>query len=157
MQVGFSIDGLRQIEAQLRTLPVKAQKTVVRQAVRSALKPMLAEAKSKAISVVGGEMGSLLARHIVIAAPKRQRHGTYSLHVQMRRGVAQFIHTTEAGRPHYLPTAIEFGHGADKASAARPFLRPAAHGRENQVRRDFMKEMGNGLLREAIKGRYAAG
>lgn len=154
MRVGVTIDGLQQIETQLRTLPVKAQKTVVRKAVRIALKPMQTEARRKAVSVVGGETGSLLARHVVIAAPKRQRPGTYALHVQMRRGVPEFVHVTKDSKQHYLPTAIEFGHGSDKASAARPFLRPAAHGRQDQVRRDFMKEMGNGLLREAIKGRY---
>jgi len=158
MKAGFTFTGLEQIDKQLRTLPIKAQKKVVRGAVRVALKPMLQQAKAnaKALPVTerwGGKMASLLARNIVIKAPRRQRPGSYSLHVQMRPGVPGFRHTAKGGQVSYVPAAIEFGHGPDKESSARPFMRPAAKGRENQVRRDFMQQMGRGLMRAALETR----
>lgn len=169
MRIGFVIEGGEQLERNLATLPDRVQKRVVAPAVRAAQRPMLARAQANARSLPraeqrlfvagkGGQedirMAELIARNIVIAAPKRQHRGSYSLHVQMRRDVPEFRHKSKAGVETYIPAAIEFGHGSDPAGAARPFMRPAADHTIAETRRILATEMGNGILREAIKGRY---
>lgn len=154
MKAGFVIEGAKELERNLATLEKRIQKRVVRQAVRAAQKPLLARAKSNAASRVGGTMGALLAKNIVIRAPRRQRKGTYALHVTLRPGVPEFVHTTRAGRPHNIPSDIEYGHGADKESAARPFLRPAADATKDESLRMLTQQLRVGILREAIQARY---
>lgn len=166
MSTGFTITGARELQAKLDTLARNVQKRVVRKAVRAARKPVLARAKANALARVGGSMGALLAKAIVIAAPKKQQPGTYALHVQLlsqgrdqRRknaiGVAGFVHESQrTGRRTYIPAAIEYGHGASKEQAARPFMRPAADSTERESLRILGRELASGLLREAIKGRH---
>jgi len=156
MKTGFYIEGARELERNLLTLEKRLQKKVIRQAVRAGQKPLLnrAKANAKAISRAG-KIGPLLAKNIVIKAPKKQKPGIYALHVQMRAGVPEFRHTTKEGKEHYIPAAIEYGHGADKESAARPFLRPAADATKGETIRILTKQLRVGILREAIRGRYA--
>ena len=124
MRMAFTIDGLDHIDQQLRTLPIKAQKKVVRTAVRAALKPMQTEARRNAVSMVGGEMGALLNKHIVIKAPKRQKiKGNYLLRDTLREGVEEFDHVSQEGKMSYIPSAIEYGH--DSAQPI-PFMRKAS-------------------------------
>jgi len=155
MKAGFVIEGAKELERNLATLEKRIQKKVVRQAVRAGQKPLLARAKANAAQRVGGSMGSLLAKHIVIKAPRRQRKGLYALHVTLRPGIPEFVHVTRAGRQHYIPADIEYGHGADQAAAARPYLRPAADATKAESLRILAQQLRVGILREAIKGRYA--
>lgn len=156
MKAGFVIVGAKELEANLKTLGRKVQKRVVRQAVRAAQKPLLARAKANARSISrAGRMGPLMAKNIVIKAPKKQRPGTYALHVQMRAGVDAFVHRTKGGKQYFIPALIEHGHGPTAAQAARPFLRPAADATRGEAKRILSKELRIGILREAIKGRYA--
>ena len=170
MRTGFYIEGGEQLAENLGTLGNRIAKTVVRQAVRAAQGPMLRQAianarglphSEKQLFVAGkrGEedirMAELIARNIVIAAPRRQKPGTYALHVQLRRDVPEFLHhSPRTGKDSYIPAAIEFGHGADPQRAARPFMRPAATGTMQEVLRVLSEELGNGILREAITFRY---
>ncbi len=169
MRVGFYIEGGEQLAKNLGTLGKRVEKNVIRTAVRNGQKVMLKQAVANARSLpraekrlyVAGKQGEedirmseLMARNIVIAAPKKQIQGSYSLHVQMQRDVPQFIHRSKKGRLSYIPAAIEFGHGADPKSAARPFMRPAAENTKQQRMDRLGQELGNGILREAIKERY---
>ena len=154
MQNGFVIEGAAELEAKLQTLALKLQKRVVKGAVRAGQKPMQMRARSNARALPrstrrDGAMARLLAKHIVIKTPRKQRRGSYSLHVQMRSGVAAFT----SGKS-YIPAAIEYGHGSSPKAAARPFMRPAATATQRETMRIVSREMANGILREAIKGRY---
>lgn len=137
MQAAVTITGLDTLDRKLRALPKVVAKRVVRKGVRAALKPLHQRARANARAIGRGakgnsraarraaSMGPLIAKHIVIKAPRKQRPGTYALHVQMRAGVPEFIHVSESGHRSYIPSAIEFGHGANKDQAAIPHLRPA--------------------------------
>lgn len=160
MKIAFQIQGGDELMKNLATLGLRVQKNVVRQAVRASQKPMQAAARSSAKGLGsehdrdGVDMSELLAKNIVIAAPKKQQPGTYSLHVQMRRGVPAFVHKSKAGRETYIPAAIEYGHMAgDTYVPAIPFLRQVAEQTVNERIRVLSDEMRKGILREAIKGR----
>lgn len=160
MRISYTIQGGEQLAANLGTLGLRVQKNVVRQAVRAGQKPMQTAARSAAKSL-GSEhdgdkvdMSELLAKNIVIAAPKKQSPGSYSLDVQMRRNVPEFVHKNKAGRETYIPAAIEYGHMAgDTYVPAIPFLRQAAEVTVNERIRVLIDEMRKGILREAIKAR----
>jgi len=108
-------------------------KKIVRQAVRAAWKPLLDRAKENALSMVGGEMGRLLARHMTLRAFRRQKKGSYGVLVRIKPGIDEFVHISTTGRRAYIPAAIEYGHafpykggkGSAKNVAARPFMRKA--------------------------------
>jgi len=164
MRITFSIQGGEQLAANLATLGLRVQKTVVRQAIRAAQKPMQTAARSAARGLGsehdsdGVDMSELLAKNIVIAAAKKQRPGTYSLHVQMRRDVPEFVHKSKAGRETYIPAAIEYGHMAGNTYvSAIPFLRRAAEATVDERIRVLTDKMRAGILREVIKGRLGAG
>jgi hypothetical protein len=189
MKVGFYLDGAEELRRNLDTLDSRLAKNVIRDAVRDAQKIMLKAAianaralpKSEKVLFARGKedirMSELIARNIVIAAPRRQIPGSYSLHVQMRRNVPEFIHTAKGAHTRiefnvttargfypqkigatvgvtYIPAAIEYGHGIDPKSAARPFMRPAAERSKGMVIQKLVMELRVGLLREAIQGRY---
>ena len=156
MKAGFVILGAKETEAQLRTLGRRVQQKVVKQAVRAAQKPLLERARANARSISrAGRMGPLLAKHIVIKTPKRQKPGIYALHVQMRAGIPAFTDVAENGREYYIPAAIEYGHGPSGEQVARPFMRPAADATRDAAKRILSQELRIGILREAIRGRYA--
>jgi len=155
MKAGFVIEGAKELERNLATLEKRIQKKVVRQAVRAGQKPLLARAKANAVNRVGGTMGALIAKNLVIKAPRRQQKGMYSLHVQLRSGVSEFVHPTKSGRRHFIPADIEYGHGSDKEGAARPYARPATDATREESIRALTRALRTGLLREAIKGRSA--
>lgn len=185
MRIGFVIEGAAELDRNLATLGSRIERSVIRRAVREAQQPMLKAAQANARALHRGSgglfaageddlsMSELLARNIVIAAPKRQIRHSYSLHVQMRRDVPEFVHAAKGARSivgfnrdgsvrrgrtigvTYIPAAIEYGHGSSKEKAARPFMRPAADSTRNEVMARLARELGNGILREAIRGRHA--
>ncbi len=160
MRITFELEGAKELMANLSTLGLRVQKTVVRKAVRAAQKPMQTNGRSSARALGsehdfdGVDMSELLARNIVIAVPKKQQPGSYSLHVQMRPGVAEFLHKSKSGKETYIPAAIEYGHMAGATYVpAIPFLRQAAEATVRERIKVLSDEMRKGLLREAIKGR----
>lgn len=140
----FTISGASAFETMLGKLPKKMSKKIVRKSVRAAQKPVLAAAKSNAKTMVGGNMGSLIAKNIKIKAPKKQRRGQYQLGVKIVEN-EQFIAITKEGRRYYIPMAIEYGHGHNKERAAEPFMRNAANSNEKKAIKSLTKEIGNGI------------
>jgi hypothetical protein len=160
MRITFQIDGGEELMKNLETLGLRVQKNVVRRAIRAAQKPMQTAARAAArglgngVDTDGVDMSELLAKNIVIAAPKKQRSGSYSLHVQMRRDVPEFLHKSQSNRETYIPAAIEYGHMSGGTYVpAIPFLRRAAEATVNERIRVLTDAMRTGILREAIKGR----
>ncbi len=169
MKIGFYLDGGEQLAQNLATLDARLRRNVITTAVRRSQQIMLKAAQATARTLPRSgrsiyaysnrrkrqeqiRMAELLARNIVIAPPKRQIPGSYSVHVQMRRGVKEFVHVSKTGRRSYIPAAIEYGHGSDPASAARPFMRNAADWTKHERMNQLAQELGIGLLREALKG-----
>ncbi len=175
MKVSFQIEGAAELERNLATLGQRLHRKVIRQAVRAAQKPVLDASKRNARSMVGGQMGELLAKSLVITAPKRQRPGSYALHVQhitlgaarrrkrkitIRQGggrrltVRGLWHETQSGRRYYLPAVLEYGHVTGSTPvAAVPYRRQAAESTRNESIRLFSRALRTGLLREAMIAR----
>jgi len=132
--IAIELEGAKEIEAKLRSLEKNTQKKIVRKAVREGSRPTHKAAKANALSYVGGSMGSLLSKNIVLRAAKKQRKGEYRVQVRTKGDVDEFVHITKDGKRHYIPSAIEYGHafpgrgghkGAPKDVPARPFFRSA--------------------------------
>jgi Bacteriophage HK97-gp10, putative tail-component len=70
MANGVTITGLEQVQRKLRQLVPKAQKAIIKQGFRKALKPVLAEARSDAPVKTG-----TLKKQLKIKMGKRQRKG----------------------------------------------------------------------------------
>lgn len=165
MRVQFQLEGAEALAAQLMQLGTKVERKVARPAVRSGQKVLLSAARQTAASIGRGtgrlyvrgrndvSMSQLIAANLVIAVPSRQARGSYSLHVQLRRGVPEFVHVGKKGKRSYIPAAIEHGHGASPATSARPFMRPAAIRTVQERMRVLGQELASGILREAIVSR----
>lgn len=188
MKISFQISGIDRLDRKFASLPRKVGGTIVRTAVRNAQKIALSACQAaaralphseKKLFAVGQDdirMAELMARNMVIAAPRRQVRGSYSLHVQFKRGIAQLFHYARGARtlvnfryrnprhpeePEHLrigrtigvtfiPTAIEYGHGAGKEKAARPFMRKGAAASQRPVMTKLEKDLGR-AIEEAAK------
>jgi len=135
------LDGAKELEKKLASLESKVSKKVVRKAVRMAQKPVLAKIKANALSMVGGEMGSLLAKNLKLKAGK-QKKGSYRICVQIREEVEAFVDNSAAGVQYYIPAAIEFGHDA---AAAIPFMRSAHKSTKKTTENIFTHELKLGI------------
>ena len=156
MQAGFVIEGAKELERNLATLGATMHRKIAKQAVNAALNPLLRKARANAKSRVGGEMGALLADHIIKAKPKKgQKAGQYTLHVQMESDAPEFVHESQrTGKKTYIPAAIEYGHGMDKDQAARPFMRPAADATREDTIRLLARELRTRLMKYGLRQRY---
>jgi hypothetical protein len=136
------LEGGKELDRKLFKLEKKTSKKIVRRGVREGLKPTHKAAKINARSTVGGEMGALIARNIVLRAGK-QRPGSFIMKVRTKSekegAPKEFVHVTAEGHRYYVPYAIEYGHAfpgrggegrsgykAPKDVAPAPFFRPAA-------------------------------
>lgn len=142
------VKGAADLERMLAQLPAKVAKKTVRRAVRSGQKVVLAKTKENASNLVGGKMGALIAKKTKIKAPKRQKRGQYSLGTQVTND-PEFEHENKDGKRHWIPSAIEFGHGPNKEQIARPFMRNAADTAGDKAMNTAIKELGDGIEREA--------
>jgi HK97 gp10 family phage protein len=107
--------GGQEIQLKLRGLETKVANKVGRQAVRAGAKVIQATAKAEAQGQVGGSMGGLISRALVVRAAKKQRRGNQTVQVLHNpKYNAELTHTTSSGQQFYIPNAIEYGH-------AKPF------------------------------------
>ena len=142
------IEGAKELERKLLALERKTAKKIVRSAVRKGSKVIVTAAKANAVSMVGGEMGVLLRRNIIVRAFKRQKKGSFGVRTTIRPQVKEFVHITKGGVRHYVPSDIEYGH--DNA-AAIPFMRSASDTHGEKARQVAIAEMKRGLMRDARK------
>ncbi len=143
--------GFARFEKQLGALPLKMEKKIVKKAVRAGQKKTLAKARSNAKTLIGGEMGALIARSIKIKIYKKKRKGYFGLGVELLPDPA-FIHINADGGRNFIPTAIEFGHGSGKDDAAIPYMRNAHETTKRPALAAVAKEIRKGLL-ESFKGK----
>ena len=174
MNARFQIDGLDALQRQMETLGPRVAKRVVRTACRAAMKPLHAEVKRRIAALPSsgraGPLGSLkkrMLRALKLRVAKHQPRGQYAMDVifvdpesaglvHYPKGAATSLTTRKTtGTRTFIPAALEFGHGSDRQGSARPFFRPAVDTMRPEVQRVLEKELHNGILREAIRGRYA--
>ena len=149
------LTGAVEFENALKLLEKKVSKKIVRKAVRKGMKPVLKRAKSNAKTMVGGNMGDLIAANLKIRSPKKQKRGQFLLTTRVVEH-EQFVHINQDGRRHFIPAAIEFGHGDNKEQIALPYMRNASDTMETKAVDEFKKEMKTGIetaVSEATSGK----
>ena len=129
----MNLQGGKELDRKLKTLGTKVGKKVVRTAVRAGAKVELEVSKANATSMVGGDMGSLIAKNLAVRAFKKQRKGSYGVSTIIKPNdkfvyIAK-VHSKYPGGRTYIPAAIEFGH--DNARPI-PFRRNAADSTKNK-------------------------
>lgn len=154
------LEGGKELERKLLALEKKTAKKVVRKAVREGLKPTHKAAKSNAKTMVGGNMGGLISKALVLRAFKKQKRGSYAMTVRTRSekegGPKEFVHITKDGKRQFIPAAIEWGHakpgrggkkGAPKDVPAIPFMRNASDANLKKGEKIFVREVKRGVER----------
>jgi len=147
LHLKVKISGADKIEKKLKTMEKKVAKKVVRDSVKKAQKIELSEAKQKALSLVGGEMGKQISDSLKIQAPK-QKKGSYALNVQIDKNKAeQFIDKSKAGKENFIPAAIEYGHISRDGSFVKaiPFMRTSADETKQKRIDTFESEIKKGI------------
>ena len=130
-------------------LETKASKKIIRKAVRDTAKVVQKEMKTNAKSIVGGMMGRLIARHIKVRAQKKQKRGSFGVNVWIDpKANDEFVHITKDGRRHYIPTAIEWGHGQAKEIS---FMRRAWDKTKNNLLKFLLQRIKDLLMLEVGK------
>lgn len=154
--ISIQLEGGKELEKKLRGLETKVAKKVVRKAVRNAQKPVLTAMKANARNMIGGHMGGLIAANVVVRAQKKQRRGSYAMNVRLKSesegAPMEFIHITKEGKRHFIPAAIEFGHGPGKEQVAIPFGRSAADSTRAETLRILTAELKTGIEQVAKTG-----
>ena len=119
MQVTVEIQGLAELDRKLQALPIRLAKRSASRALRAGAKIIQAATKANAAAMVGGKMGSLIARFTAVRTLRMARTGVYRVGVLIdRKGNDQFVYLTKRkkpGRRYYIPAAIEFGHKTPKS------------------------------------------
>ncbi len=132
-QPAMTMTGADELEKALMRLERNVGKKVVRKAMRKGAGITRKETRTNAKRMVGGEMGALLAKHVIVKPAKKQRKGSYFLSVMMRPDVAAFVHKAKKSKypkkKTYIPVAIEYGHDG---GMALPFMRQAAASTRNR-------------------------
>ena len=157
--VTLQTTGLELLDAKLMRLETKVAKKIVKDATRAGAKVTLKQVKSNAKSMVGGNMGNLLAKHAKIIVFKHQRRGSWGVQIGMKSGVPEFDYwpvgsssslsgRRATGKKSYIPSAIEYGH--DNARPI-PFIRSAWAATKNRATKVMARELRQGIEREGKK------
>lgn len=132
------VTGLAELERNLKALPDRVAKKVLRSAMRSGANIVKKEAQRRAPR--GDSPDSpFLAEHIIVRTPKRRAPSSrkFAVLVLVRPG---------RGAAYGLP--LEFG---TQTMAPRPFLRPALEAAAPQALAKIKRQVGRGIEREAAK------
>ncbi len=146
--IDVEVKGFNIFEKKLLRLETKASKKIIRRAVRDTGKVVQKEMKANAKSFVGGLMGNLIARNIIVRAQKKQRRGSFGVNVMLKSDVDEFVHITKKGKRHYIPAAIEWGHGSVKEIS---FMRSAWDKTKGGLLRFLLQRIKDLLLIEVKK------
>ncbi len=133
MRFGFKITGAKELQRRLRKLPRVVQRKLMREALRAAAAPVLAEAQ-RLVPVDTGQLRSSL----VIRAAKTKRRGSIGVQVQTRDGAFK--------GDEYYGAFVELG---THKHHAHPFLRPALDNTREQAVAIARRVLASGIEAEA--------
>ena len=150
----MEVTGAKELERKMSMLPIKVAKKHVRKAVREGAKIIQTEVKAKANSMVGGEMGGMIAGAIVVRAARKQRRGSYAVNSMIDPKKADvFIDVSKSGTRNYIPSAIEYGHitASGGRVAAISFGRTAFESKKARAAQTIESRLLRGIESEASK------
>ncbi len=129
MADGFTmvIKGQAALDRKMRALDRRVKGKLTRKAVKAGADVIKHGAEENAETMVGGEMGTLLAQRLGTKRFRKQKRGSYGVALRIRPGPLEFIWITQDGTRQYVPAAIEFGHVSRDGSRvpAIPYMRAA--------------------------------
>ena len=154
------LEGFEGLNAKLIALPKKVAKKIVRTSKRESAKVVLKQVKSNAKSMVGGNMGGLLAKYAKVIVFKHQRKGSYGVQIGMKPRVPEFDYwpvgssssltsRKTTGKKSYIPAAIEYGHDNAKPIS---FIRTAWKAKKTSAVKVLGQQLKLGIEREAKSG-----
>ena len=149
MTIELKRSGFELFDTKLKNLERKVAKKIVKTATRAGAKNTLKEIKANALRLIGGEMGTLIAKWAKIIIFKHQRRGSWGVQIGMKAGIPEFIEYSKVGKRNYIPSAIEFGHGNAKPI---PYIRSAWAKTKAQDVKIMARELKKGIEREAKRG-----
>ena len=130
----FRIEGLKALDKALGQLPRATGKNVLRRVARSALEPIIADAKTK-VSVLSGELRDSLA------VSTKLSHRQKRLHKKLVRGDKSSVEMFAGAGAHLrVPQGVMEEFGTVKRGP-HPFLRPAWDGGKMRVLSDIKKDL----------------
>jgi len=142
-----ALEGAAELDRLLQKLGKKVAGKIATKALRAGAVPTRAQAKTNALTMVGGEMGIKLAAALVTrVTPKGRKKTAYEKSISVMidpKKANQFKSRSKAGRVSYIPSAIEYGH--DNAKAI-PFMRGAAMGSSDEAIKRIMNAVRAGVL-----------
>jgi hypothetical protein len=150
IKLSLQLEGGRELQLKLDALSAKVHTRIVREAVRDAMQVNLTAAKASAQSLVGGEMGALLAHRLAIRKQKKTLPRFVYAMVCLFKG-SDVIYISKSGKRTFIPAAIEYGHGKSKARSAIPFMRQAFASSVSSMIRMLSARLGRGIEEEARK------
>lgn len=153
--IDLKLEGAKELNRQLKQLPDKLRKRLIRKSMKASLKPVLADAKRRVPKDSGDLRASLEIK------PGTTRKGVIREQVQTKRGFFQggtfYGGFVEFGfkkvKAVRLPSGqlVSIKNSAVTPIPARPFLRPALKENEEKVIKIFIREVRNLLSKEARK------
>lgn len=144
----ITLEGFNSLDTVLKTLPIKVQKKVVKQATRAAAKNTKTQVQLNALRMVNGEMGELLYHNTKVMVFKHQRRGSWGVQIGMDPREDRFVDYSANGKRNYIPSAIEYGHGNARPI---PFIRSAWDKTKRQNVNIMSRTLRTGIEREALK------
>lgn len=174
----IKIEGISDIERAFKTLSGEMRQKIAQEAVAAAAPILVHKISENANSMVGGEMGGLIAQSAT-AVKMRNMSDAVGMKVQLKPD-DRFIHVTKSGNRYFIPFAIEYGHyiarrgqgkmqyvgsygklarsieraGGQKTSPV-PYMRKAADEVETEVQSVITEVIENGierLMKESNQG-----
>jgi HK97 gp10 family phage protein len=160
MADGMVLSGFEGLDRKLLSLERKVAKKIVRKATRESAKVVLKQVKANAKSMIGGNMGALIAKNAKVIVFKFQRKGSYGVQIGMKPNVPQFdywpigsssnlANRKSKGRKSYIPAAIEWGHGNARPI---PYIRAAWASTKVRAVKKMASELRQGIEKEALRG-----
>jgi hypothetical protein len=107
----IKVTGANEIEKLLRQLERKEAANAVRKGTRETQKEtILVDAQNNVNSLVGGSMGSAIAKNLVVRAMTKLLKFNYGHKVIIKETDAFVYESKNTGTRYYIPFAIEYGH-----------------------------------------------
>ena len=150
----ITVIGAKELERKLSMLPINVAKKHVRTAVREGAKIIQAEEHAMAMSMVGGEMGGMIANALKVRAARTKRRGSYGVNVIIDPNKNDvFVDVSKSGVRNYIPAAIEYGHitASGGRVAAIPFGRTAFDNKKTSASAAIERDLLRGIEIEASR------
>lgn len=136
--------GAKEIQRVLDRMEKKEVAKICRQTTRDVNKSdMLPAYQRNAASMVGGEMGALIAKNLTVRAMTKLGRNAYGAQAILKE-IDAFVHIDKNNKRHYIPAAIEYGHAfpgrgggknAPKDVPANPFASSAFEANKDRTYR----------------------